>query len=249
MPPQLLVSVRDQVEAQAALSGGCDVLDIKEPRAGALGRTTWDVMAEVTRVARAQSPQCHLSAALGELSEWTNATSSPTTNQRAACSRLSYVKLGLAQMSGRQNLAQQFAAVATNINRAASPLMQWVAVMYADWHQAKSPTPRDVLTLIDTLQATCGIQFGGLLVDTFTKGEQRLFDFVSPTELSDWRQAAHARGLLFAIAGRLRTSDLPQALAIKPDIVAVRSAVCGSGDRMNAVTEVAVREFHAALRQ
>lgn len=249
MPPKLLVSVRDPVEAQAALVGGCDVLDIKEPAAGALGRATWNVMADIARTAHAQSPQCRISAALGELADWTDASSPPSGDQRTACSMLSYVKLGLAQMGGRESLAQRFAAVADSINQTASPQLSWVAVVYADWQLAEAPAPQSVLTLIDSLRADRGLEFGGVLVDTFTKSERRLFDFVSHTELSDWRQAAHERGLLFAIAGRLRTSDLPRALVIKPDIIAVRSAVCGLGDRMNAVTESAVTAFQTALRQ
>jgi len=162
---------------------------------------------------------------------------------------LSYVKLGLAQIGSRENLAQRFATVAASINQVASPQLSWIAVVYADWQLAEAPVPQSVFTLIDSLRANSGIEFGGVLVDTFTKSERRLFDFMSHTELSDWRQAAHERGLLFAIAGRLRTSDLPRALAIKPDIIAVRSAVCGSGDRMNAVTESAVTAFRAALGQ
>ncbi|MEX0885938.1 MAG: (5-formylfuran-3-yl)methyl phosphate synthase, partial [Phycisphaeraceae bacterium] len=35
--PGLLVSVRNVAEARAAMAGGADVIDIKEPAAGALG--------------------------------------------------------------------------------------------------------------------------------------------------------------------------------------------------------------------
>src|SRR5260221_3008307 len=43
--PRLLVSVRNAVEAEAALAGGCDVLDVKEPGRGAMG------MADVSTIA------------------------------------------------------------------------------------------------------------------------------------------------------------------------------------------------------
>ena len=49
----LLVSVRDSSEAQAALKGGVDLIDIKEPRAGALGAAsvgTWRKIADVVVV-------------------------------------------------------------------------------------------------------------------------------------------------------------------------------------------------------
>ena len=35
--PKLLVSVRDVSEAEAALAGGADWIDLKEPQAGSLG--------------------------------------------------------------------------------------------------------------------------------------------------------------------------------------------------------------------
>ena len=35
--PQLLVSVRDAVEAAAALQGDCDLLDVEDPTRGSLG--------------------------------------------------------------------------------------------------------------------------------------------------------------------------------------------------------------------
>ncbi|MGH8059229.1 MAG: (5-formylfuran-3-yl)methyl phosphate synthase, partial [Candidatus Entotheonellia bacterium] len=38
--PRLLASVRDAAEARAALQGGADVLDAKEPSAGPLGACT-----------------------------------------------------------------------------------------------------------------------------------------------------------------------------------------------------------------
>src|SRR5579872_3508444 len=43
--PRLLVSVRNLAEAESALAGGCDILDIKEPAHGAMG------MADVATIA------------------------------------------------------------------------------------------------------------------------------------------------------------------------------------------------------
>src|SRR5947209_20487137 len=51
-PPRLLVSVRNVAEAEAALAGGCDVLDLKEPGRGAMGMadiSTIEAVLERTR--------------------------------------------------------------------------------------------------------------------------------------------------------------------------------------------------------
>ena len=44
MSVNLLVSVRSRQEAAAALAGGADIIDIKEPSQGSLGRAAASVM-------------------------------------------------------------------------------------------------------------------------------------------------------------------------------------------------------------
>src|SRR5436853_4004631 len=60
--PQLLVSVRDVAEAMSARAGGADVIDIKEPKRGPLGRADDAV---VSAVRNAVGHDCLVSAALG----------------------------------------------------------------------------------------------------------------------------------------------------------------------------------------
>src|SRR5438093_1517849 len=60
----LLVSVRNAVEAETALAGGADIIDVKEPRRGPLGPAdprVWDA------IHRALDGRAVTSAALGEL--------------------------------------------------------------------------------------------------------------------------------------------------------------------------------------
>ena len=47
---KLLVSVRCAEEATAALAGGADIIDVKEPRRGSLGRADDRVIREVMEV-------------------------------------------------------------------------------------------------------------------------------------------------------------------------------------------------------
>src|SRR5262245_46480914 len=60
----LLVSVRSVAEARIALEAGVDLLDVKEPNRGPLGRADWQVIADVARCMAGRVP---MSAALGEL--------------------------------------------------------------------------------------------------------------------------------------------------------------------------------------
>src|SRR5207248_4650901 len=85
-PPKLLVSVRNRAEAEAALAGGADLIDVKEPKRGALGAADARTLAAVVAAVAGRRP---VSAALGELREtfWKGPPALPG---------LAYVKWGLA---------------------------------------------------------------------------------------------------------------------------------------------------------
>ena len=68
--PRLLVSVRNVAEAEAAIRGGCDILDVKEPHRGSLGMAAPDVLQQISDFVRSQAPQILLTAALGEVYEY-----------------------------------------------------------------------------------------------------------------------------------------------------------------------------------
>ncbi|MCY2963839.1 MAG: hypothetical protein NT069_09370, partial [Planctomycetota bacterium] len=69
-PPRLLVSVRSATEARAALEGGCDILDVKEPSRGPLGMADLSVIREIASAAQSLYPTVSLSVALGEARDW-----------------------------------------------------------------------------------------------------------------------------------------------------------------------------------
>lgn len=60
---RLLVSVVSAEEARAALAGGADIIDVKDPRAGALGAPSPRVLAEVVDAVGDAAP---VSVALGD---------------------------------------------------------------------------------------------------------------------------------------------------------------------------------------
>jgi len=87
--PQLLVSVRSADEARAALAGGADLIDVKEPSRGPLGTADSDVIAEVLRAVNGRVP---VSAALGEFVAW---------QDRFVPRGLHYAKWGMAGQNDR----------------------------------------------------------------------------------------------------------------------------------------------------
>jgi uncharacterized protein (UPF0264 family) len=255
---KLLVSVRNAAEAQAALRGGCDVLDVKEPDRGAMGMADIATIVEVVTHCRSGVSRVPVSVALGEVAEWTPGRQVPSLPEKIARG-IAYLKLGTAGLASNSGWAASFGALVrrfetesnqTNVAAVSGTTdavaggfaPSWIAVAYADWQIAHAPPPSAVIAAA----AECGCT--GVLIDTFSKGRLRLLDWLDGSRLVALAEQARSLGLTFALAGRLQIGHLPQVLAAGPDIVGIRSAACRDGIRNGAIDPAAVRAFREALR-
>jgi len=219
--PRLLVSVRDMAEAQAALAGGCDVLDIKEPARGSLGRAgDATVEAIVDQCRHTRGDAVPISAAMGELCETEN--DAAAARRPADDERLSYLKLGLAGAppDWRARLAAWAAPVGHD---------RFVAVAYADATRAGAPP----VTAVLRWAMSHGV--AGCLIDTCVKDGRGLFDWLGRDELRRVIGAAREAGLFVALAGSLAACELDQAVGLGPDVIAVRGAACAGRSRTGAI--------------
>lgn len=232
-PPQLLVSVRDVAEARSALAGGADLIDVKEPAAGPLGRSGRETIEAVAALVRRQAPDTPVSAALGELPEC-------LVRPEPLDYSVDYLKIGLAGAgpAWRDEL-DLLRDRSIRSGDAFGP--RWIAVAYADWQRAAAPEPAVILEY--ALEADCP----GLLVDTYGKGGEGLLRHLPAAALEDLIRTAHDEGLFVALAGQVRESDLAELVGCDPDILAVRTSVCAAGERRGPVAEPSVREFRRRL--
>jgi uncharacterized protein (UPF0264 family) len=224
-----LVSVRSSWEAEEALAGGADWIDLKEPRRGPLGAVTADVAREVAACVGARAP---LSAAAGELADWATSLSRELLDVPA----ISHVKLGLAACDGqpwewRWRAAQGEAAAAGK---------DLVAAAYVDYPAARAPGPGDILK--------CAANAGAawILVDTFDKAGGSLCDHWSREELVDFLRTARTSELRTVIAGGLSLEAFAQLPRELIDMAAVRGAAC-DGPREGSVCRARVAELAQRL--
>ena len=203
--PQLLISVRTAPEAEIAVTAGADVIDIKEPARGSLGRADDETIAAIVERVAGRKP---VSAAMGELAECSLA---PPVDG------LNFVKWGLAGCADRQ-WQRELTEAARGVN---GP----VAVAYADWRRANAPAPDEV-----TAYAIKN-RWPVVLFDTWRKDGATLFDWLPVPDLARLTQPLHAARLRFALAGSLAFEHLPLLTPLNPDWLAVRGAVCRQGDR------------------
>lgn len=221
---RLLVSVRSAAEAIDAVAGGADIIDIKEPNRGALGRADNHVVQSVIDAVGDSVP---VSMACGELVDQPNgSTLSPNqsaTNQSQIPRTLAYAKIGLASCLSTDvaDWKEKWKHWVTTIPTSVQP----IAVIYADASNARSPTAADVIELSQQLNCQ------GVLIDTFRKQKHRsLFDWQTESEIADWIDAAHNGNQFVAIAGSLTAEHFSRVLRMQTDIIAIRGAAC-KGDR------------------
>ncbi len=241
--PALLVSVRHGLEARTALIAGCDWLDIKDPAQGSLGMAAPAAIRDVVETRHRLACQIPLSAACGETVQWEETgTKIPPLPDAIALAKLGtagLVETRAARCS--RKWVRRWIEVRRRFDEAAGRPLGWVAVGYADWRSASAPSPEAVM------EAAVETGCRGLLVDTSCKRSGRLFELVTVEELSRWVGRMQAAGLFAAVAGRLRFSDCERIGQVRPDVVAVRSAVCRGGDRAAVVDAGRIRQFRRAL--
>ena len=243
----VLVSVRDAREAEEALVGGAEVIDVKDPARGSLGAAE---PADVAAVARAVGPRAPWTMAAGELAAglvaigaWFEAVGSAVPPGAAGPAAVKVGLAGMARRPWRDELAQVHALLPAGCMH--------VAVAYADFDRVDAPSPPDVIA------AAGRIGCGMLLIDTADKRGPGLLGLLSPHVIGGWVADARRHGLGVALAGRVAIEEILLAVTCGPDLVALRSAVCsnaGGGDvRLGRVSSnlvaMAVTEFEAAPRR
>lgn len=226
---KLLVSVRSCDEAVTAWSAGADIIDVKEPKNGALGRAEGSVWRDIRQTLPASVV---LSAALGELNDPTKGDD----NLREETLSLSFVKLGLAgapSPTWRDDWRR--------LRDRLSPQLRWIAVIYRDWESAAAPNPAEILA-----ESAADPRIVGALFDTSSKETRS-----ETWQTNAWQaclEQARGSGLLIALAGGLRSHDINTYQGVEPDIFAVRSGACLNHQRGGPIDRRLVEELSAACR-
>lgn len=228
--PGLLVSVRDVEEASAAMAGGADWIDLKEPRRGALGAVDADTAADVAKMLAGRLP---LSAAAGELKDWP----SESTGRLLEVEGIQWIKLGLAECARCEDWQDRWQQAAGTIAAAGKQL---VAVCYADALSAGAPS----FSQIVAAAVRCDLSY--LLIDTFDKTSGPLVAQPAGVSLENWLQTAQQASLSTVVAGGLSRQNLASLPRAGIDMIAVRGGVC-AGERTETVESHLVSEFRHAM--
>jgi uncharacterized protein (UPF0264 family) len=223
---QLLVSVRNVDEALSAAAAGADFIDLKEPRAGALGALPLDTIGAVVAALRDAGATQPVSATIGD---WSMAQRDAIVAQVRAVADcgVDYVKVGIDHDAGASALLCALATCGRPV----------VPVFIAD---------RGVDAGL--LALACALPFPALMLDTADKLAGSLFDCMSDAALRRFIDKSRQACRLAGLAGALRLEHLPRLLRLAPDFAGFRSAVCG-GARTSDLVPAKVRALSAQLHE
>ncbi|MBS0250585.1 MAG: (5-formylfuran-3-yl)methyl phosphate synthase [Proteobacteria bacterium] len=209
--PAFLASVTNAGEAEIALAGGADIIDCKDPAAGALGALSTTTVQEIVAAIGCRAP---VSATVGDL------PSDPDVMVKAAsdmaATGVDIVKVGF---FGGDDPRRAIAALAA----AHAASTELVAVLMAD----QDPD----FALVAELAAA---GFAGVMLDTAEKSAGRLTTVLADERLMEFVRLARDNRLFVGLAGSLQLSDIAMLVGFGSDLLGFRGALCAEG-RVSAI--------------
>ena len=204
---QLLVSVRDVPEALAAVAGGADLIDLKEPNTGALGALPLHVVHEVVQALRAAGHTHPVSATVGDWALDARDAVLEQVRATAACG-VDVVKVGIPRCDGATALLAALAGSPAPV----------VPVFFGDERLGEA-----------LLALACWLPFPALMLDTADKRAGSLFDRLDAATVRHFISRVQGAGRLAGVAGSLQPSQAGLLRELAPDYAGFRGALCESG--------------------
>jgi (5-formylfuran-3-yl)methyl phosphate synthase len=220
-----LASVRDETEAEMAVGAGADIIDLKDPSQGALGALAPGIVAACVRKVSGRAP---LSATVGDLPLQSETVCAALLT--TASLGVDYVKLGVFPAADTERCLKSLKPAAARV--------RLILVLFAD-----ALPPFDAIALAASIGA-CGVMF-----DTLGKRAGALPDHLPPAALAPLLASAKAQGLTVGLAGSLRARHVPGLMALDPDLLGFRSALCHDGDRVAPLDPARLGSIRALIPQ
>lgn len=219
-----LASVRSLEEAHLVQASGVDILDLKEPKEGALGAVSPDLIRQVVSAFRGQTT---ISATIGD-----HPCDDSTIQKRikhTADLGVDFVKVGWFQTE------QTDVHTCLKTIRAATDT-QIIIVMFAD----QMPS-------LDLIDAIVHSGINGVMIDTADKRAGSLLDILHISDLHHFVTRARDQALITGLAGSLREEDIPELVGLQADYLGFRGALCAAHNRQSQLDPLAVRAVHQRI--
>ena len=214
----MLASVRDLQEAALVFKGGADIIDLKEPKYGALGAVPTDVIHHVVDVLW---EKCIISATIGDLPADAQAIENKV--MQIAETGVDYVKVG---MFSERHIDDCLPKLIHFSNKG----IAIIAVFFADMNFDSD----------HAIKLAKQARLKGVMMDTALKKAGNLFSHKNVLQLEYFIHRAKQNGLLTGLAGSLNISDITPLLKVNPDYIGFRTALCANKNRESLLDKKAI---------
>ena len=201
---KMLASVSNLAEAIEVSKRDIDIVDLKDPKAGALGALQLSLVSTIVdEIGHIKT----ISATIGDLPMKGDLISKAVDSM--ADTGVDFIKIGFFSNG-------DWSKVINDLKPLTQSGHKLVAVLFADqpFH-------------LDTLQNIREAGFVGAMLDTCDKSKGPLTHILDAEFLRTFVQLTTELNLISGLAGSLRRCDIPQLKALNPDYLGFRGALCG----------------------
>jgi len=222
----LLASVRSSEEALDAALAGAELIDLKEPGAGALGGVSVHEITRIVAMLRSTYPVKPISATIGDLA--TEAVDEIAARViEVSNTGVDYVKVGVTPGAAARRCLVELASLPAAV----------VPVFLCD-------AGIDV----ELTRFAAELGFAGIVFDTAIKDGRTILDCVDKNRLAVCLRAAGEHGSMTGLAGSLGWEQLADIRELAPDIAGFRTALC-EGGRAGRLDPARVAQWADALHR
>ena len=225
---QLLISVTSIEEAKIALDNGADIIDLKNPHAGALGALPIALVQSITQFVQQYSPNTITSATIGDVPMQPQLLQAHVVEM--AKTNVGFIKVGFFEADDYQHCldALQFLT---------QKGFKLIAVLFAEYTYPK--------TLISALKQA---GFVGIMLDTANKNGHTLLDYYSKESLQFFTQEVRNLALLLGFAGSLKSQHIVNFKHLAPNYLGFRGGVCENNQRTQQLNAEKVGMLKSTLK-
>tara|TARA_B100001996_G_scaffold349607_1_gene308450 strand:+ start:986 stop:1726 length:741 start_codon:yes stop_codon:yes gene_type:complete len=213
----MLASVASLEEAKTVLEHRVDIIDLKNPKLGALGQLDCDTISSVVELVNNQLP---VSATIGDIKPNDSKLYNRIIN--TADLGVNFVKVGLFS----KNIPNYFL---DTINDCCRKNINIIIVIFAENFIG-----------MDLLESLITSNISGIMLDTKNKSSKNLCSLMRYKTLEKFIKVAKENNLITGLAGSLKTEDIDSLISLNPDYLGFRGALCMKKDRVKTLDEKSI---------